>query len=337
MIDTATLQEAAARAAAGDLPGADKMYAALYDQRAPDPSLMVAWSRLRRRAGDAKNAVGMLNVAHRAGGGVPVLIEMASLLIDQGEGERARHVLRQAAAQGRSVALDYEVARWEALHRRLPQAAELYRGVVKAEPRHLAARLGLARVLVQMGQAGEAEGAYAALLKRDPGNLQIVSELAYLVGSRAKFAQALALYDKIEAAGVDVVREVSQCALGMMHVADWSGRDAVIARLQARMQTGKPAVLETYALLASVDDPVLHRRMGEVFACALRQVCETRERPAPRGVGPVERRLRIGYGRAAHLIDLMERDGLVGPADGSRPRELLKHPGWLHEVPAAID
>ncbi|MFP5250253.1 MAG: DNA translocase FtsK, partial [Acidobacteriota bacterium] len=49
----------------------------------------------------------------------------------------------------------------------------------------------------------------------------------------------------------------------------------------------------------------------------------------------LQRRLRVGYGRAAHLIDLMERDGLVGPADGSRPRELLKAPGWLHEVPAA--
>jgi S-DNA-T family DNA segregation ATPase FtsK/SpoIIIE len=46
----------------------------------------------------------------------------------------------------------------------------------------------------------------------------------------------------------------------------------------------------------------------------------------------LQRRLRIGYGRAAHLIDLMEHDGLVGPADGSRPRELLKAPGWLHEV-----
>jgi DNA segregation ATPase FtsK/SpoIIIE, S-DNA-T family len=48
----------------------------------------------------------------------------------------------------------------------------------------------------------------------------------------------------------------------------------------------------------------------------------------------LQRRLRIGYGRAAHLIDLMEHDGLVGPADGSRPRELLKAPGWLHEVMA---
>jgi S-DNA-T family DNA segregation ATPase FtsK/SpoIIIE len=49
----------------------------------------------------------------------------------------------------------------------------------------------------------------------------------------------------------------------------------------------------------------------------------------------LQRRLRVGYGRAAALIDMMERDGLVGPADGSRPRELLKSPGWLHEVSVA--
>jgi DNA segregation ATPase FtsK/SpoIIIE, S-DNA-T family len=48
----------------------------------------------------------------------------------------------------------------------------------------------------------------------------------------------------------------------------------------------------------------------------------------------LQRRLRVGYGRAAHLIDLMERDGLVGAADGPRPRELLKAPGWLHEISA---
>ncbi len=51
----------------------------------------------------------------------------------------------------------------------------------------------------------------------------------------------------------------------------------------------------------------------------------------------LQRRLRIGYGRAAHLIDLMERDGLVGAADGPRPRELLKAPNWLHEVMAGND
>jgi S-DNA-T family DNA segregation ATPase FtsK/SpoIIIE len=46
----------------------------------------------------------------------------------------------------------------------------------------------------------------------------------------------------------------------------------------------------------------------------------------------LQRRLRIGYGRAAHLIDLMERDGIVGAADGPKPRVVLKRPTWLSEV-----
>jgi S-DNA-T family DNA segregation ATPase FtsK/SpoIIIE len=50
----------------------------------------------------------------------------------------------------------------------------------------------------------------------------------------------------------------------------------------------------------------------------------------------LQRRMRIGYGRAAHLIDMMERDGLVGPSDGSKPREILKSPGWLNEVDSAM-
>ena len=50
----------------------------------------------------------------------------------------------------------------------------------------------------------------------------------------------------------------------------------------------------------------------------------------------LQRRLRIGYGRAAHLIDLMERDGIVGAADGPKPREVLKRPDWLSEVEQSL-
>jgi S-DNA-T family DNA segregation ATPase FtsK/SpoIIIE len=46
----------------------------------------------------------------------------------------------------------------------------------------------------------------------------------------------------------------------------------------------------------------------------------------------LQRRLRIGYGRAAHLIDLMECDGIVGAADGPKPREVLKRPEWISEI-----
>ena len=37
----------------------------------------------------------------------------------------------------------------------------------------------------------------------------------------------------------------------------------------------------------------------------------------------LQRRLRVGYGRAARLIETMEEQGIVSPADGSRPREVL--------------
>lgn len=37
----------------------------------------------------------------------------------------------------------------------------------------------------------------------------------------------------------------------------------------------------------------------------------------------LQRRLRIGYGRASRLMDEMEERGIIGPADGSRPREVL--------------
>ena len=46
----------------------------------------------------------------------------------------------------------------------------------------------------------------------------------------------------------------------------------------------------------------------------------------------LQRHLRLGYGRAARILDMMQRDGIIGPPDGSKPREVLKRPDWLREV-----
>ncbi|HYI96728.1 MAG TPA: DNA translocase FtsK 4TM domain-containing protein [Bryobacteraceae bacterium] len=46
----------------------------------------------------------------------------------------------------------------------------------------------------------------------------------------------------------------------------------------------------------------------------------------------LQRRLRLGYGRAARILDMMQKEGIIGPPDGSRPREVLKRPDWLEEV-----
>ena len=37
----------------------------------------------------------------------------------------------------------------------------------------------------------------------------------------------------------------------------------------------------------------------------------------------LQRRLRVGYNRAARMIEMMQEDGIVGPADGAKPREVL--------------
>jgi S-DNA-T family DNA segregation ATPase FtsK/SpoIIIE len=68
------------------------------------------------------------------------------------------------------------------------------------------------------------------------------------------------------------------------------------------------------------DDPL--------FADAVRLVVEF----GKASTSLLQRRLRIGYGRAAHLIDLMEQDGIVGAADGPKPREVLKRPDWISEA-----
>jgi S-DNA-T family DNA segregation ATPase FtsK/SpoIIIE len=50
----------------------------------------------------------------------------------------------------------------------------------------------------------------------------------------------------------------------------------------------------------------------------------------------LQRRLRLGYGRAARILDMMQREGIIGPPDGPRPREVLKRPDWLEEVENSI-
>ena len=46
----------------------------------------------------------------------------------------------------------------------------------------------------------------------------------------------------------------------------------------------------------------------------------------------LQRRLSLGYGRAARILDAMEQERIVGPSVGSRPRQVLKKPDWLEET-----
>src|SRR5271163_2970413 len=81
---------------------------------------------------------------------------------------------------------------------------------------------------------------------------------------------------------------------------------------QPVMLNGKGGIVADYGGQDADDD---------MFHDAVRVVIENRKA----STSLLQRRLRIGYGRAARLIETMEEQGIVGQADGSRPREVLVH------------
>ena len=69
----------------------------------------------------------------------------------------------------------------------------------------------------------------------------------------------------------------------------------------------------------------------ELYDEAVRMVVAERQASA----SFLQRRMRIGFSRAARLIDLMARDGILGPPQGSKPREVLVKPDYYDEIDAA--
>jgi len=62
----------------------------------------------------------------------------------------------------------------------------------------------------------------------------------------------------------------------------------------------------------------------ELFASAVQLVAQAQEA----SVSMLQRRFKIGYARAGRLIDLMERQGIVGPSEGSKARQVLVPMGY---------
>jgi DNA segregation ATPase FtsK/SpoIIIE-like protein len=59
------------------------------------------------------------------------------------------------------------------------------------------------------------------------------------------------------------------------------------------------------------DDPLLSEARAEV------------RRAGMASASLIQRRLKVGYARAARIIDLLEEEGLIGPGEGAKPREVL--------------
>jgi DNA segregation ATPase FtsK/SpoIIIE, S-DNA-T family len=76
------------------------------------------------------------------------------------------------------------------------------------------------------------------------------------------------------------------------------------------------------------DTEIIEGEQDPMYEEAVRVVVEM----GKASTSTLQRRLRLGYGRAARILDVMQRDGIIGPPDGSRPRDVLKRPDWLKEV-----
>jgi len=101
-------------------------------------------------------------------------------------------------------------------------------------------------------------------------------------------------------------------------------------------QQAKPEYDQTFLIAPpSDDDDEAEEFDGEedpLYQDAVRVVLEM----GKASTSILQRRLRLGYGRAARILDMMQHEGIIGPPDGSRPREVLKRPDWLDEVETSV-
>lgn len=78
----------------------------------------------------------------------------------------------------------------------------------------------------------------------------------------------------------------------------------------------RPEVLEAKKEMDSA--AATDEEYDEMYDQAVAIVTETQQA----SISMIQRRLRVGYNRAARMVEQMERDGVVGPADGAKPREV---------------
>jgi DNA segregation ATPase FtsK/SpoIIIE, S-DNA-T family len=100
--------------------------------------------------------------------------------------------------------------------------------------------------------------------------------------------------------------------------------EAEIKRVVDHLRTQQAPVYEGSIFTAKADANAEPEAFDEKYDAAVALVARLGHASA----SLIQRHLRIGYNRAARLIEVMEREGVVGPADGSRPRDV-----YVKEIP----
>lgn len=102
--------------------------------------------------------------------------------------------------------------------------------------------------------------------------------------------------------------------------------DEVISQVEANAQANEKSGKGGKAPGADLTEE--HQERDELYDDAVEVIVNT----GMASVSMLQRRLKLGYSRAARLVDQMEEDGIVGPFQGSKPREvLLSKEAWQEE------
>jgi S-DNA-T family DNA segregation ATPase FtsK/SpoIIIE len=95
---------------------------------------------------------------------------------------------------------------------------------------------------------------------------------------------------------------------------------------------GKPTYDETITAEEKTAAEAVEMDKDDLYDEAARIVVQSGQA----SISYLQRRLRIGFSRAARLVDMMEMEGLVSPAAGGKPREVLVDKGYFEEVDAQL-
>ncbi len=106
-------------------------------------------------------------------------------------------------------------------------------------------------------------------------------------------------------------------------------KDAEIERVVEFIKAQGEPVYDDDILKEQQKNSLSNGEKDEAYDEAVRVIMESNQA----SVSILQRRMRLGYTRAARIIDTMEMEGLVGPFEGSKPRRILvDREAWLRDL-----